>query len=437
MRGRFTHPMIRIRPLYPTLAALSLVFGLWSCAGSSGGKTAPSHGPHVWKPSKPDPMNPTLALVAGRPVTRHDVDSVLATAPASIREDYLSDPEQYKVLVERIVQQQVVYLAAKSAGIEADSAYRAEMAATEKQLLMKHYYQKTVKALPAIPDSAVRGYYDSHPAEFAQAGHVRVRHILVPTQARAREVQQKLRTVSWEQVCARYSTDKVTAKSGGVLGFVNSDTDQVPGLGKAPAVVAAAFKLKEGETSEPLKSEQGWNIIRVDQKAEAGPQPYATVEHQIRGNLETDRSEHFQEALLDSLKQSYGVVMFTDSIETAMKPVLSPAELFAKAQSAPLARDRIDLFRQVVTQYPKDKSAVQADFMIGFTYAEELKDYPAARTAFQEFIRRHPTSDLVASANWMLENMEHSAPPPELVPTDSLQIEFIPPKGTQGTTTKP
>jgi peptidyl-prolyl cis-trans isomerase C len=437
MRGRFTHPMIRIHPFYPTLSALLLVLGLWSCAGSSGGKAAPSNAPQVWKPSKPDPTNPTLALVAGRPVTRRDVDSVLATAPASIREDYLSDPDQYKLLVERIVQQQTVYLAAKSAGIEADSAYRAEVAASQKQLLMKHYYQKTVQSLPALPDSAVRAYYDAHPAEFTQAGHVRVRHILVPTQARAREVQQKLRTVSWEQICARYSTDKATAKSGGILGIVNSDTDQVPGLGKAPAVVAAAFNLKEGETSEPLKSEKGWNIIRVDQKVEAGPQPYAMVEHQIRGNLESDRSEHFQQALLDSLKRKYGVVIFTDSIETAMKPVLSPAELFAKAQSAPMGKDRIDLFRQVVTQYPKDKSAVQADFMIGFTYAEELKDFPAARTAFQEFIRKYPSSDLVASANWMLENMEHSAPPPEVGSPDSLQIEIVPPKGTQGTTTKP
>jgi peptidyl-prolyl cis-trans isomerase C len=429
--------MIRIRPLFPALAALSLVLGLWSCAGSSGGKTASTRAPQAWKPSKPDPMNPTLALVAGRPITRRDVDSVLATAPASIREDYLSDPEQYKVLVERIAQQQTVYLAAKNAGIESDSAYRADLAATERQLLMKHYYQNTVQALPAIPDSAVRGYYDAHPTEFAMSGHVRVRHILVPTRARAREVVQKLRTVSWEQVCARYSTDKVTAKSGGILGFVNSDTDQVPGVGKAPSIVAAAFRLKEGETSEPLKSEHGWHVIRVDQKAEGGPQPYASVEHTIRGNLESQRSEHFQETLLDSLKRAYGVVVFTDSIETAMKPVLTPAQLFAKAQSASLARERIDLFRQVVTQYPKDKSAIQADFMIGFTYAEELKDYPAARTAFQEFIRKYPQSDLVASAHWMLENMEHSAPPQEVGPPDSLQFEIVPPKKAQGSTSKP
>src|SRR5262249_14782122 len=158
-------------------------------------------------------LNPTLAMVAGSPITRHDVDSVLATAPASIREDYLADPEQYKMLVNRIVQQQIIYLAAKSAGIESDSAYRLDLATQQRQLIMKHYYAKAVGGLPAIPDSAVRNYYDTHPSEFAMPGRARVRHIQVATRARALEVRKRLLTTSWETACARYSTDKVTAKS--------------------------------------------------------------------------------------------------------------------------------------------------------------------------------------------------------------------------------
>jgi len=201
--------------------------------------------------------------------------------------------------------------------------------------------------------------------------------------------------------------------------------------------VAAAFKLKEGETSEPLKTPKGWHIIRVDQRAEPGRQSFANVQQDIRGRLEGERSEHFQETLLDSLKKAYGMVVFTDSIDAAMKPVLTPAQLFAKAQETPRAVDRIDLFRQVVSEYPQDKSAVQAAFMIGFTYAEEMKNYPAARTAFQDFIKKYPTSDLVASANWMLENMEHSAPPPGVGPSDTLEIQTLPPRGSKGTTSKP
>jgi peptidyl-prolyl cis-trans isomerase C len=424
--------MIRFRSLSLSLAACLLTAGLWSCAGSSGGKTSAFRGP---RPAR-DPLNPTLAVVAGKPITRHDVDSVLATAPAAIREDYLQDPEQYQLLVERIAQQQMLYLAAQRAGIESDSGYLAEVANQRRSILMKHYYQKTVAALPRIPDTEVRKYYDDHPTEFQMPGRVRVRHIQVKTQARAREVMRALKRGGWEKVCARYSEDKLTAKNGGTLGFVTSDGDNVPGIGKAPSIVAAAFTLKEGETSAPLKSDRGWHVIRADEKTDAGPQPYASVQQTIRGNLEGQRSEKFQEALLDSLKKVYGVVIYADSVRNAMKPILSPAQLFAKAQEAAAPQDRIELFKRVVDEFPNDKSAIQASFMIGFTYAEEMKDYPAARTAFQDFLRKYPKSDLVGSANWMLQNMEHSVPPPEVGQPDSLMFQSIPPKGA-GTPQKP
>ena len=416
--------MIRLRPFRLPVLLLLLAAGLWGCGGSKGPE---AHGPKAWTPPMPNMLNPVLARVGTKVITRTDVDSVLAQAPASIQEDYRTDPEQYKDLVNRIAQQEMIYQASLKAGIEGDKDYQTELQNTRRSLLMKHYYQHVVATLPPVPDADVRAYYDAHAAEFSMPGRVRVRHVLVRTQARAREVRKQLQTVSWEQVCARNSIDKATAKSGGVLGFVASDGADVPGIGNAPSIVAAAFKLKEGEASEPLKSARGWHIIRVDEKTEAGTQPYQVVEHQIRGNLQTERSQKFQDSLLDSLKKEYGMVVYTDSITNAMKPVLNPAQLFAQAQATDNPKERIELFRRVVAEYPQDKSAVQASFMIGFTYAEELKDFASARTAFQDFLKKYPSSDLVGSAHWMLDNMEHSVPPPGLTP-DSLRIDVIPPK---------
>jgi peptidyl-prolyl cis-trans isomerase C len=431
--------MIRIRSFLILVPALLALLGLTGCAGSSGGKKSASRGPRVGSPAEPRGRGTTLAIVGGRRITKHDVDSVLILAPANVREDYLSDPEQYKMLLNRIVQQEMIYMAAKKAGTESDSGYLAELASQRRSILMKHYYQNAVGALPAVPDPEVRAYYDTHPSEFTMPGRVRVSHIQVPTQAKAREVVKRLRTDSWPQVCARYSTDKVTAKSDGVLGFVTSDTDQVPGVGKAPAIVAAAFVLKEGEASQPLKGPRGWHVIRADQKTEAGPQPFAVVDKQIRANLENARAETFQTTLLDSLKRAYGVVVYADSVGAAMEPKSSPAELFARAQAAVTPSERINLFQEVVTKYPADKSAIQAEFMIGFTYAEEMKDYRAAREAFQNFIRRHPKSDLVNSANWMLENMENSVPPPGVGVADTFNVESAPGPGPppKGLDTKP
>ncbi len=434
---------IRRQPV-TSLSACALlagfVLGLWGCAATSPpSESAGRSRPQIWRPAASDTSGPVVGVVGSHRITRHEVDSLLSGAPQGIRDQYTSSPDEYKKLIERIAEQEALYQAAVQAGTESDSAYRAEIAAHARQLLVKHYYQNVVRALPAFPDSAVRLYYEEHAADYKDPGRARVRHILVSTRAKAEQVRKRLKAgETWDAVCARYSTDKVSAKTGGVIGYVVSDAELVPGIGKAPAIVAAAFRLKEGETSEPLKSDRGWHIIRVDQATPAGRQKFEDVQKQIRSNLEGDRSEAFQTTLIDSLKKRYGVTLFEDSIALALKPSQSPADLFQAAQAAPSAQERIELFQRLTSRFPKDKSAAQAQFMIGFTYAEELAQFPDARAAFEEFLKRYPKSDLVESAKWMLENMESSKLPPGVgAPGDSSGVILVPVNPPDSSATKP
>src|SRR6266850_4052675 len=109
--------MIRIQSFALGVVTLLLVSGMGGCAGSSKSKP-PGATTRVWQPRQPGPSNPPVAVVNGRYITRHDVDSVLATAPVAVREDYYKDPDQYKQLVERIVNQEAMYQAAMKAGTD-------------------------------------------------------------------------------------------------------------------------------------------------------------------------------------------------------------------------------------------------------------------------------------------------------------------------------
>jgi len=131
------------------------------------------------------------------------------------------------------------------------------------------------------------------------------------------------------------------------------------------------------------------------------------------------------------------VRILTDSIQNAMAPALKPADLFARAQATESPVERIALFQQVVREYPNDKSATQAAFMIGFTYAEEMKDYTQARKAFESFIAKYPQSDLVESAKWMIANMEHGVPPPSVGMPDTLYYKSIGGPSPGGTNSRP
>jgi peptidyl-prolyl cis-trans isomerase C len=380
-----------------------------------------------------------VGVVGSRRITRHDVDSIIRGAPSAVLEEETSGPEAYRNLIERILEQEAFYQAAVEAGTESDPAYRAELAAYTRQLLVRHYYQKVERLLPPVPDSLARVYYDEHGEEFQFPARAFVRHIMVSTRAKAEQVRKRLKAGDgWDAVCARYSTDQGTAKDGGRVGRVVADVDLIPGIGRAPAIVAAAFRLKEGETSEPLKTDRGWHIIRVDQMTPAGTQGFELVKERILAALGGERGEAFQTTLIDSLKKRFGATVFDDSLELAMRPSRSPADLLQAVQGAESPPQQIEIFRQLVARYPKDKAAAQAQFMIGFTYAEELGDFASARKELKVFLEMYPDSDLVESAKWMLENMENSKLPPGVgLPGDSSGVIITPPQPTEGAGTKP
>jgi hypothetical protein len=195
----------------------------------------------------------------------------------------------------------------------------------------------------------------------------------------------------------------------------------VPGIGKAPAITAAAFALKQGEISQPLKTERGWHIITVEDVHAASRSPLSDVRDRIAANLSGRHRDEFASGLLDSLKKYTGVTVFDDSIALALRPGRTPEQLFGDAQAAPTPAERIEHYRDLVSKYPRERVSEQAAFMVGFTFAEELEDYDAAHKAFQEFIDKYPRSDLVNSAKWMLENMGKPGPSFEgEAPADSL-----------------
>ncbi|HLQ65629.1 MAG TPA: peptidyl-prolyl cis-trans isomerase [Candidatus Limnocylindrales bacterium] len=397
--------------------ALALLAAAALAAGCGGGKKVePAPGvagasqPHVWKPGVPDTLGPVVAIVGERRIRAHEIDSLIETAPPNLRAQ-LHEAEGYKNLVNRVVTEEVVYQAAKRSGLENDPAYQAAAAKAAREALMRIYYQRRSAAFPQPADSAVQAFYVSHQSSYQIPTRARLRHIQVSTRARADALRKRLAAGGlWDALARSDSEDKTTRDNGGVLGFVTPGSDYIPAIGNAPEIVKAAFELKEGETSRPLKSAKGWHLIRVDHVDPARVQPLSEVRQGIVGHLAQDSEEAHSQALLDSLRTAANATVFEDSIRAALVPNRTPQDFFKDAQAAALPEQRIDLYRQVVARYPDDPVSIQAQFMIGFTYAEDLAKYDEARAEFQKFIAKYPKSELANSARWMLENMDKPAP---------------------------
>jgi len=410
--------MTSSRPASFSLMALAALVLAVLIAGCSGGPhpeegAGASSNAKVWKPSHPDTTGPVVAIVGSRKITRHEVDSLIATAPTGIQAQ-LREEEGYKEAVNRLVTQEIFYQAAKRANVEQDSLYQAQLKQSAKDLMLRRYYEMKIQALPEIPDSTIRAYYEAHASEFTILARARVRHIQLPSRAKALEVRKSLvKGALWDKTAAKQSTDKQTKAEGGLLGWVSKDSDLVSGIGKAPAVRDAAFTVPIGEVSQPVKGPKSWHLIRVEEREDATVQPYESVKERLLPRLRMERRESYGNALTDSLRQFYNVSVFDDSIKIALQPNKTASDMFKEAQAAATPLQRIDLYRKLVKDFPDDSVSVQARFMIGFTYAEELNEYDAARAEFEQFIQKYGDTELGASAKWMLENMEKPAPPLE------------------------
>jgi tetratricopeptide (TPR) repeat protein len=310
-----------------------------------------------------------------------------------------------------MVTEEALYQAARRSGLAKDPTYRAAVAKAAREALMRMYYQNRMAHFPPPSDSEIQAYYDEHKSDFAIPARVRLRHIQLATRAKAEALRKRLVAGGlWDALAKANSVDNATKDTGGLLGYVTPGAEYVPGVGKAPAIVSAAFTLKEGEISKPLQSEKGWHLIRVDNVEPARVQAFADVRQNILGHLSTQSQESLSQSFLDSLRTASAAVVFADSITVAVTPERSAQDFFKAAQAASSPQQRIQLYRDLVTRYPDDSVSVQAQFMIGFTYAEDLGQYDEARAEFRKFIDKYPHHELTNSAKWMLENMDKPAP---------------------------
>ena len=120
---------------------------------------------------------------------------------------------------------------------------------------VSEYLVKDVK----VTEKDEKDYYNSHKQSmYTQAPGADMYHILVKTEAQAKEIKSKLNGgAKFEDLAKEYGTDG-TKTTGGSLGYVEYDN-----TGMDKDFLKAAKALNEGQVSDPVKTQFGYHIIMV------------------------------------------------------------------------------------------------------------------------------------------------------------------------------
>jgi len=145
-----------------------------------------------------------------------------------------------------------------------------------KNIKMNLLVERLLEPEIEITEDEMKAYFDENKESFNIEEQVSASHILVETEKEALEVKEKLSSgEDFSELAKEYSIDETNSQQGGNLGF----------FGKGIMVKEfedVAFSLEIGEISDPVKTDYGYHIIKVEDKKEAKEANYEDSQEEIR-----------------------------------------------------------------------------------------------------------------------------------------------------------
>jgi len=252
-----------------------------------------------------------IAKVDGMNITEREID--LATEDLGERLAQLPDERKRDEVINYLVDLKLGAKAAAAAKITDNPDFAARLAYFREKIMLDQYLTSEAKKA-ATPDAAKK-LYDETTKALAPEEEVNARHILVEDEAQAKAVAERLKKgEDFAKVAAELSKDPGSGKEGGSLGWFTKDR-------MVPEFAEVAFKLTKGQVSDPVKSQFGWHIIKLEDKR-AKPLPdFAAVKPQIDQYLERKAQQDIIVALRDKAK-----VERLDKPAAPATPAPAPAE---------------------------------------------------------------------------------------------------------------
>jgi peptidyl-prolyl cis-trans isomerase C len=255
-------------------------------------------------PVRAEDANPVLAKVNGSEIRKSDValaeeelgPSLAQMDPATKDENVLSF----------LIDMKVVAKAAEDKKVQDTDDFKKRMAFTRSRLLMDNLLASEGKA--ATTDEAMKKVYDEASKQITGEQEVHARHILVETEDEAKAVEEELKKGADFAELAKKKSKDPGASDGGDLGFFTKDQ-------MVPEFSAVAFSLEPGKISDPVKTQFGWHIIKVEEKRNRKAPDF----DQVKSQIETYVTRKAQADYVAKLREAAKIERMDKPQETAAK----------------------------------------------------------------------------------------------------------------------
>lgn len=236
-----------------------------------------------------------IAIVNGKPVPKARVDALMQQVSRSGQQ---LPPDIEPRVRDEVVMREIYMQEAEKRGLAGSAEYKQQMEMARQQILIGVLFEDYRKKNP-VTDADAKAEYEKFKA--ANSGtEYRARHILVEKEEEAKALIKQINGgAKFEDVAKKSSKDPGSAANGGDLDYA------APGS-YVPEFSQAMVKLKKGEmTAEPVKSQFGWHIIKLEDSREAQFPPFEEVKPQIQQRLQQQKLAAFRDEMRSKAKTDY------------------------------------------------------------------------------------------------------------------------------------
>ena len=315
-------------------SSLAIVAVVALAAGGAGGyfaaqKSGDASGPTMAPASSGSAMSaapaaqtksPVVAKVDGQPIYQSEVDAFVNDLGDQAKQQ-MSPADLQARVVDRLIDVKLADEKASAAGFQQDPVIAQRLRTGEATMVADAYLEKQARA--RINDDVLKAKYDDLVKQVTPPEEVHARHILVKTEAEAKDIIAQLKKgADFEKLAKEKSTDPGSGESGGDLGYFTKDK-------MVPEFADAAFKMQKGSVSDtPVHSQYGWHVIQVLDKRS---QPLPSLD-QVKPQLTNLVLQDEERKVVDDMHKAAKIERFNpDGSPVVDKPAEAPAAAAAPA----------------------------------------------------------------------------------------------------------
>jgi peptidyl-prolyl cis-trans isomerase C len=234
---------------------------------------------------------PAVATVNGKALSKSEFDVYVQNIGQQAQREVTE--EQKAQILDQFIAMKLAADAAEKAGVAKQPKVADQLAIARMNVIVDAGLQKYLDEHP-VTDAELKPEYDAQVAVMPREYHAR--HILVEDKATADTVTKELQGGADFAKLAEQKSKDTSAKSGGDLGWFTLDTMVKP-------FSDAVATLQPGQlTPEPVQSQFGWHVIKLEESRAAAPPAFEDVKDRVKTIVQRKKLQSYLEELRKNAK---------------------------------------------------------------------------------------------------------------------------------------